>query len=104
MSCEARARGSGEVLSMCESTFFSLLLHRTREARALCGFQHYKGENPFCFLFSDPIIVGLRLIIRRIPFRASDFGVVAKINLIRAKSQLTSCAEMVLGSFVFLLV
>ena len=35
------------------------LLNRTREARALCGFQYHKGENPFCFLFSDPIIVGL---------------------------------------------
>ena len=30
-----------------------------REARALCGFQHHKGENLFCFLFSDPIILGL---------------------------------------------
>ena len=38
-------------------------LNRTREARALCGFQHHKGENLFCFLFSDPIIVGLRPIL-----------------------------------------
>ena len=50
--------GSGEVL--CEKiTFFRLLLNRTREARALCGFQHHKGENLFCFLFSATIIVGL---------------------------------------------
>ena len=40
----------------------------------------------------------------RIRFRASDFGQVAKINTIRAKSKQASCAEMVLGSFVFLLV
>ena len=35
------------------------LLNRTREARALCGFQHHKGEKLLCFLFSDPTIVGL---------------------------------------------
>ena len=58
MSFEARTCGSGEVLC-AKNTFFSLLLNRTREARALCGFQHHKGENLFCFLFSDPIIVGL---------------------------------------------
>ena len=45
-----------------------------------------------------------RLTIMRIRFQASDFGLVAKINLIRAKSKQASCAEMVLGSFVFLLV
>ena len=40
----------------------------------------------------------------RIRFRASDFGLVAKINIIiRAKSKQASCAEMVLESFVFLL-
>ena len=31
-----------------------------RSQRALCGFQPHKGENLFCFLFSDPIIVGLK--------------------------------------------
>ena len=36
------------------------LWNRTREARALCGFQHHKGENLCYFLFSDPINVGLR--------------------------------------------
>ena len=46
----------------------------------------------------------LRLTIMRIRFRASDFGLVAKINIIRAKSKQASCAEMVLGSFDFLLV
>ena len=46
----------------------------------------------------------LRLTIMRIRFRASDFGLVAKINIIRAKSKQASCAEMVLGSFFFLLV
>ena len=35
------------------------LWHETREPRALCGFQHHKGENLCCFLFSDSIIVGL---------------------------------------------
>ena len=35
------------------------LWNRTRETRALCGFQHHTGENLFCFLFFDPIIVGL---------------------------------------------
>ena len=46
----------------------------------------------------------LWLIIMRIRFRASDFGLVAKINIIRGKSKQASCAEMLLGSFVFLLV
>ena len=63
MPCEARTRGSGEVLC-AKSTFFSLFGHLlwngTKEARALCGFQqHHKGGNLFCLLFSDPIIVGL---------------------------------------------
>ena len=40
----------------------------------------------------------------QIRFRASDLGLVAKINIIRAKSKQASCADMVLGSFVFLLV
>ena len=40
----------------------------------------------------------------RIRFRASDFGVVAKINIIRAKSKQGSCAKTVLVAFVFLLV
>ena len=40
----------------------------------------------------------------RIRFRASDFGLVAKIKITRAKSKQGSCAEMVLGSFVYLLV
>ena len=34
--------------------------------------------------------------IMRIQFRASDFGLVAKIKIIRAKSKQASCAEMVL--------
>ena len=38
----------------------------------------------------------------RIRFRASDFGLVAKINInFRAKSKQASCPEMVLGSFFF---
>ena len=45
------------------------------------------------------IVLVLRLIIMRIRFRASDFGLVAKINLIRAKSKHASCAEMVLIRF-----
>ena len=35
--------------------------NRTKEARALCEFQHQKGEKLFCFLLSDPIIVGLEI-------------------------------------------
>ena len=34
------------------------------------------------------------------PIPSSDFGLVAKINISRAKSKQSSCAEMVLGSFV----
>ena len=64
MSCEARTRDSGEVLC-AKSMFFSLLLNRTREAKALCGFQHHKGENLFCFMFSDPIIVGPTLELKK---------------------------------------
>ena len=41
----------------------------------------------------------------RIRFRASDLGLVAKINIIiRAKSKQASYAEMLLGSLFFLLV
>ena len=44
-------------------------------------------------------------LIMRIRFRASDFSLGAKINIIiRAKSKEVSCAKMVLGSFFFLLV
>ena len=50
----------------------------------------------------DQKIASIRLIILRIRFRASDFGLVAKINIIRAKSKQASCAEMVLGSFSLL--
>ena len=45
--------------------------------------------------------VCVRLILTRIRFRASDFGQVARINIIRAKSKQAFCAEMMLGSFVF---
>lgn len=61
MSFEATSRGSGQVLC-AKSTVFSLLpLNRTREARALCVFQHHTGENLFSFLFSDTILFGLRI-------------------------------------------
>ena len=43
-----------------KSTFFPQLLNRT-EGRALCEFQHHNGENLFCFVFSDTIIVGLNV-------------------------------------------
>ena len=56
MSCEASNCGSGVLCA--KSTFFPLLLNRTREARALCGFQH--RDNLICFLLSGRIIVGLR--------------------------------------------
>ena len=46
----------------------------------------------------------LMLVIMRIRFRVSDFGLVAKVNLIREKLEQASCAEMVLGSFAALLV
>ena len=50
VSCEARTCGSGEVLC-AKSTFFPVLLNRTREARALRGFQHHKGITCFVFCF-----------------------------------------------------
>ena len=54
----------------------------------------------FCFepLFSK---IALRLILMRIRLSFSDLGQVAKVNLFRAKSKQASCAEMVLGSFIF---
>ena len=90
MPCEARTRGSGEVLCVTRTfftrgsgevlcvtrTFFSPLLNRTREARALCAFQHHKGENLFFFLFSYPVIVGLRgvvLIIANMPRNVTSY-------------------------------
>ena len=43
--------------------FFSLLgqvLEQNKRSQSLvCGFQHHKGENLLCFLFSDPVIVYL---------------------------------------------
>ena len=61
--CPVR-RGLVAAVKCCvrKSRFFRCpgrLWNRTREDRALCGFQHHKGENLFCFLFSDPIVVGL---------------------------------------------
>ena len=50
----------------------------------------------YYFSFLTPFIM-------RIRFRASDFGPVAKIKLSRAKSKQASCAEIMLGSFLFLL-
>ena len=44
-------------------------------------------ENKNQKLESDCIIISLGLISMRIRFRASDFGLVAKINIIRAKSK-----------------
>ena len=52
---------------------------------------------------SDFLVMAVRLIIMRIRFRASDFGL-SKTKITRAKSKQASCADMVLGSFVFLLV
>ena len=43
----------------------------------------------------------LRLIIMQIRFRTSDFSLVAKRSIIRAKSKQASFEEMVLGSLVF---
>ena len=43
------------------------LLNRTRAARALRGFQHHKGEHLLCFLFSDPMYVGLRNLVPNVP-------------------------------------
>ena len=62
--CPARP-GLGAAVKCCarKARFFRCpgrLWDRTREARALCGFQNHKGENLFRFLFSDPIVVGLR--------------------------------------------
>ena len=57
----------------------------------------------FCYYYSYIMAYDIYLIMR-IRFRGSDFGLVAKINIIRAKSKQASCGEIVLGSFVFLLV
>ena len=46
----------------------------------------------------------LRLVIMRIRFRACDFCRVAKNRSRSCKSKQTSCAEIELGSFIFLLV
>ena len=52
MSSEARTRCSSELLC-AKSTFFSLLLNRTREARALCGFHStpHSGKPVMFFVF-----------------------------------------------------
>ena len=50
------------------------------------------------------VVLPLRPFIMRIRFRASDFSLAAKIKLSRTKSKQASCAEIMLGSFVFLLV
>ena len=52
-------------------------------------------------LKEDKLFAFLRLTIMRIRFRASDFGLVAKIKLSRAKSKQASCAEIMPGSFFF---
>ena len=51
--CPVR-RGTMATVKSCvrKARFFRCpgrLWNRTREARALCGFQHHKGENLFCF-------------------------------------------------------
>ena len=51
-----------------------------------------EAENPDTI--RNPCV---RLIIMRIQFRASDSGLVAKINIVRAKSKQASCAAVVLG-------
>ena len=42
-----------------KARFFAVRAGTKREARALFGFQPHKGENLFCFLFPDPVNVGL---------------------------------------------
>ena len=45
-----RVLSNSSYLSLCaKSTFFPLLLNRTREARALCGCQHHEGVT--CLVF-----------------------------------------------------
>ena len=58
----------------------------------------------FCYYYSYIMAYDIYLIMR-IRFRGSDFGLVAKINIIivRAKSKQASCAEMVLGLLFFVL-
>ena len=58
--CPVRQGLAAAVKCYVRKHVLSLLLNRTREARALCGFRHHKGENLFCSLFSDTIIVGLK--------------------------------------------
>ena len=59
VSCEAKIRGSGEVLC-AKSTFFSLLLKQNESSQNLVWVSTPRRGKQFCFLFSDPIIVGFR--------------------------------------------
>ena len=43
---------------MRKARYFDTVKTR-REARALCGFEHHKGENVFRFMFSDALSAGL---------------------------------------------
>ena len=74
--------------------------------RAVCTrhIQQYGSANKKYVIKKFRLVFLLRLIVMRIRFRASDFGLVANTNLVGAKSKQASCAEVVLGSFVFLLV
>ena len=94
-------------------------IFRILTERAICRIPLKKGRTKTSlgtrtFIFTRSIagqqrrvnwgLSSFRLIIMRIRFWASDLGLDAKINLIGAKSKQASCADMVLGSFVFLLV
>ena len=59
MSCEARARGSGDVLCIYERHVFLAAVEQNERSQSIVWVQDREGENLFCFLFSDPIIVGL---------------------------------------------
>ena len=84
--------------------FFSVSSKKPTETDRLFGEKPKNRPSHFLLSVHNPVYSTLRLIMMRIRFQASDFGLVAKINIIRAKSTQDFCAEMVLGSFVFLLV
>ena len=61
-SCTAR-RGIVATVKCCvpkKARIFSLsgpaVENNERSQRALCGFQHHRGENVFCFLFSAVVV------------------------------------------------
>ena len=95
--------GGSQVLRSAKRSFFFVVRagffgNRTKEARALCGFQHHKGKTCL-FLYSDPIIVGLSrscFLFRTEMIRTQDiwnFGGIRKILLVPGITYLLAGGE-----------